>query len=141
MATNAAELLGFTLYEAPASRWQVAQLLFPPCVAPPAPAGNPTVTNFSPSPGTVISPTQPLSFYVTDTDGLALQVLLVVFTYPNGVRELAYDGVSLSGLYANSVVQQLAVNMWNFSFVRVGGWQGTPTLNVFAIDSAGKGNS
>ena len=103
-------------------------------------SGAPSVTGITPAVGTQLSANQSVSFTVTDTAGLSFQSLIVVFSFPNGAQEVAFNGTSVAGFYAGSVATQLSSSSWSFSFARTGGWLGAPSLNVYAVDTVGQEN-
>ena len=96
----------------------------------------PVVGGFLPAVGTQITPSTALTFSVTDPNGLAFSALIVQVAYPSGQIEVAYNGL-LTPLYANGSGVTAIANGFAFSLLRSGGWPATPTITVYAVDSAG----
>jgi hypothetical protein len=96
----------------------------------------PVVGAVSPAPGTAISPTQPVTFQVTDDSGVFRRIV-VNATYPTGVVECVHDGDGFRGFYSLNSTRVAITQGFAYSLLRAGGWPGSPTITVFAIDAAG----
>jgi hypothetical protein len=97
----------------------------------------PTISNYSPAEGSVITAKTPLGFDVTGSvNGLANVALGVRFT-GSIVVELAYDGSQFQTLYAGASTVTSISGGLRFSLLRAGGWPSTPTVLVIAVDAAG----
>lgn len=92
----------------------------------------PVVNNESPTAGTVVGATTPLSFDVTDASGVLLSVLVAV-QYENRT-ELAYDGSQWLSPYALGSSRAAIHNGFRFTTIRDNGWPSSPMVRVFAFD-------
>lgn len=97
----------------------------------------PEVGNVSPTPGTPIEATTPISFDVTDDSGAFRRVLVAVIMGGSGVPELAYDGDAFLGPYVASSSRVVIPDGFRFTLQRSGGWPSSPTVRVFPIDLGG----
>jgi len=99
----------------------------------------PVVGNFSPALGSSIAANQPISFDVTDNEGLFTRVIIHA-RFADGSEEVVYNGDSFRGLYSGgaSWFAIIALGL-RFTIFRTGGWTaGSPiAVNVFAYDVAG----
>jgi len=96
----------------------------------------PVVSNFSPLPGEVLDPLDPIQFDVTDNRSLFTRIL-VTMTMPDGVEELVHDGNEFNAYYAAHSIRIVIAGGFRYTVRRTMGWPGAPTVRVFAIDSAG----
>lgn len=100
-----------------------------------APISTPSVTNFSPPPGTAVAPMTPLAFDALDTKGF--RSVRIYATNPSGGSDLVFSGgVFVSPYSAQSSVAEVAGGL-HFSILRDGGWQNQPQLTVTAINQDG----
>lgn len=96
----------------------------------------PEVEITSPPPYSAILPTTPLRVRVTDGTGLRRVMLLAEFA-GSRVYEVVHDGTQFAPLYRSASVRQSIANGYQYELRRSGGWPGSPTLRVAAIDVAG----
>ena len=97
----------------------------------------PVIANMTPTPGTLLQPTDPISFDVTDNTGLFRRVMVAVFFPSTGITELVHDGDGFLGFFATSSSRALIAGGFRFTLLRVGGWLSSPTVRVFPIDRSG----
>lgn len=96
----------------------------------------PTVSNVSPTPGTALTPSTPISFRVTDVEGLKRVVAMVRF---EGRTEVVHDGEAFSANYTGPEnTRTPRTGGFDFTILRNGGWLEAPTLKVIATDTAGQ---
>ena len=96
----------------------------------------PQISNMSPSGGTTITASTPISFDITDTNSSIANIMISI-GFPNGTLETAFDGSSFRGPYNGYSTRTSITNGFHFLLVRGGGWLGTPSLEIFAIDVHG----
>ncbi len=99
----------------------------------------PVVGPFVPALGSVLPPTQPISFPVTDDSG-AFRRIIVHARFADGLEEVVHNGDSFRGLYGGgNSARVITAGGFSYTILRGGGWpQGGPvTINVFAIDVEG----
>jgi len=97
----------------------------------------PVVGSFSPALGGTISPTQPITFEVTDDSG-AFRRIIVHAVFADGIEEVVHNGLAFRGLYQTSSQRVLVTNGFRYTVLRTGGWPSSPaTFNVFALDESG----
>lgn len=104
------------------------------------PGDPPEVGNVSPAPGTPITTTTPLVFEVTDDSGTFRRIILAVAFSAGelaGVTEIAHDGDAFVGHYSTGCTRDPIAGGFRFTLLRAGGWPASPTLRVFAVDTAG----
>jgi len=80
----------------------------------------PTVTNFSPSPGSSIAPGDSISFDVEDET--ALVAYFVYVAYASGDTEVVCDGSAFTPRFAAGSSRVDSMNLQQFSIARTGGW-------------------
>ena len=105
--------------------------------APPTPPPDPppVLEYVAPLPGMTIGRKQPVRFRVTDN--LAMRRLIVIASIPTvSADEVVFDG-QLRRLYAGSSSAVPIEGGYELTVLRAGGWPGSPTFRVFAIDSKG----
>lgn len=109
-----------------------------PCPPPPDPPDDiaPVVDNFDPAPGTQIEVDTPLRFSVTDNLGSFTRTI-VTAKFPDGSEEIIHDWDSFNDYYAAHSARIAITNGFRYTVRRTMGWPGSPTIRVFAIDSAG----
>lgn len=94
----------------------------------------PHVSDFSPSPGTELQTDAPIAFNVVDDTGL--RPVVVVVRYEDiGAADLAHDGADFVDTYEGT--RTPIAGGFRYSLVRRGGWPAAPTIQVFAVDTAG----
>lgn len=103
-------------------------------------SGTPPTVTMSPTPGSTITTFQPIS--VTVVDQLAIKRCLLSVTFPGmAAPELVYDGAQFAPVYAaGSTFLSTPLgtgSSFTFSLKRTGGWIGSPTIHVYASDTAG----
>ena len=106
-------------------------------VAEPADSTPPVIGNLSPTPGTLLQLTDPVSFDVTDNSGQFRRVMVAVFFPSTGITELVHDGDGFLGFFAASSSRVLIAGGFRFTVLRAGGWLSSPTVRVFPIDRSG----
>lgn len=106
----------------------------------PADSTPPVVSNVSPTPGTTISPSTPITMDVTDNRGLALVMLIASFP-GTPAPEVVYDGNAFSSAYLGSSSVSSISGGYHFSLLRNGGWPATPTVIPYVLDTSGNENS
>lgn len=95
----------------------------------------PTVTFTSPTPGTPITATTPITVEAVDVN---LVNVSIDATYPDGAAEAIFDGSTFTPLYAGVSTRSVITNGFEFTIRRKrGGWPATPVFNVEAVDSFG----
>lgn len=115
---------GYTLLRVDSHSWGIT----------PEPAPTPpVVSNVSPAPGAIAS-TEPVTFDVTDANGLR-RVLIAAAFAGLPTEELVYDG-TFRQLYAQSTTTPIADGL-RFSLVRHPGWPSAPTITVYPFDTRG----
>jgi hypothetical protein len=100
----------------------------------------PSVSIVSPTSGSGVARNTPLVFEISSSLSLE-RVVVLVSQGDTNVAELAYDGVrSFTLPYAagSSVTHMLGNYPYVFTLVRNGGWVASPTVEVVAVDVAGK---
>lgn len=108
----------------------------PPCEPCPEPDDTPPeVTIISPSVGSTITPTTPLVLRVTDETELG-RVLLYAKYRGKDAAEVIHDGGDYLPPYAHSSRSEVPGG-WQYTLRRTGGWPGSPSLYVRAVDRAG----
>lgn len=113
----------------------------PPPTPDPPDITAPVVTLISPSTSTVISSDTALVINVTDDSGDFCRVFLYAYYPSTGLQEVVHDGSAFAPFYlANSSITNIA-NGFQYSLVRTGGWQSSPTLVAIPIDAAGNESS
>lgn len=97
----------------------------------------PAVANLSPTPGTALQKTQPVSLEVTDVGGL--RRVMVVASFPGlDLEEVVHNGTSWGPRYSLAPNARTAItNGYRFTVLRRGGWPAPPTLTAYAVDTAG----
>lgn len=97
----------------------------------------PAVANLSPTPGTTLQKTQPVSLEVTDVGGL--RRVMVVASFPGlDLEEVVHNGTSWGPRYSLAPNARTAItNGYRFTVLRRGGWPAPPTLTAYAVDTAG----
>ena len=99
----------------------------------------PVVINITPTPGTPISASDPVSAEVYDESGL--RVVLFLVTYAGlYAHEVIYDGTSFSQMFAGSTVTPTVTGAV-YTFIRIGGWPALPTVTPIVIDTSGNENA
>lgn len=96
----------------------------------------PEVEILSPAPYSAILPTTPIRVRVTDATGLRRVMLLAEFA-GSRIYEVVHDGTQFASLYRHGSVRQSISDGFQYELRRSGGWPGSPTLRVVAIDTAG----
>jgi hypothetical protein len=97
----------------------------------------PTIGGWSPSPGSQISATQPLTVDVVDDTG-AFRRILVVVAFPSaGVEEGAHNGDGFTAVYQVGSSRSLIVGGYRYVLSRLGGWPSAPTVTIYAFDLGG----
>ncbi len=101
---------------------------------PPPDTTDPTISNVSPTPGTAIARTAPLTFDVTDA---GLGRVLVCAVFAGGGYEVVHDGDSFAAGYATLSTRVAITDGYRFRVRRGAGWTEAPTIRIFAFDVAG----
>jgi hypothetical protein len=97
----------------------------------------PVVSNVTPTPGTAITTSTPISLDVTDDANSFLRILLAV-SFPDGTKEVAFDGAGFTARYSNPANTQTSItNGYRFTVLRNGGWPDLPEITPFVIDTTG----
>jgi hypothetical protein len=97
----------------------------------------PIITNFSPAVGESIGASDPVSFDVTDDEGLFERIALAV-SFADGTVELAHDGDAFRGNYVGLPNNRVSItDGFRYTLRRVGNWPSAPTVEYFVIDDAG----
>lgn len=98
----------------------------------------PTITNFVPPAGTSITPTTAIQFDVLDDEADFARIFVeVAFPDSTGITEVVHDGEGFQGLYSAASSRGIITGGFRYTVRRSGGWPGTPSFRVFAIDHAG----
>lgn len=95
----------------------------------------PVVGDFDPEDGTEIGPGDSISFSVTDDSGAFARIMVIVSM--NGIAEVVHDGAAFRGLFQGASSRSAITGGFRYTVGRQGGWEATPTFEVFAIDSSG----
>ena len=100
------------------------------------------VTNFTPAPGTPLSPQQVVQFDVTDTTSPFREVFIVASFDGGTQRELVYDADGFNPAHYAGVsnTKTTITNGFRFTLLRDGGWFGALSIKVYAIDEGGGEN-
>jgi len=99
----------------------------------------PVISNISPAPGGIGKFT-PITFDVTDEQNAFTRILLVA-SFPSGIREVVYDGAGFGPQYTNGYNTTTSItNGYTFQILRNGGWAENPTITPFVIDQTGAEN-
>lgn len=96
----------------------------------------PVIANLSPTPGTVVGPSDPIAFRVTDAAAALGRVFVSAAFAALQVEEVIHDGDDFRGPYTASTRIAVAGG-WDFAVRRRGGWPASPSLRVHALDAAG----
>lgn len=96
----------------------------------------PTVSMYSPTPGSGILRTQAIEFDVLDNSGVFRRILVAVEFAGELRHELVHDGDAFVAPFLNGVRTPIAGG-FNYSIRRTGGWSSNPTVKVWAIDTSG----
>lgn len=99
----------------------------------------PVVANVTPAPASVISPTTPIVFDVTDLTPGFEHVSVTVERAGDGRRDDVHDGTTFAGLYTSGGSTRTAItNGFQFSIRPGGGWSGSSiTVRIIALDGDG----
>lgn len=97
----------------------------------------PELTDISPTPGTGMAATTPVTFNVTDAGGGLRRVLLVASFSFSEAPELVHDGATFTPPYASHSTRTPVAGGYAYSLLRKGGWPSAFTLTPFAVDTAG----
>jgi hypothetical protein len=97
----------------------------------------PVVSNFSPASGSTITKATKVSFDVTDDTGVFRRVMVVASFAGISVAELVHDGQTFRGPYTNGSTRTPIDLGYHYVLGRIGGWPGSPTIEVYAIDTLG----
>lgn len=97
----------------------------------------PQVGNFDPAVGTEILSSQSISFDVTDDSGAFARIFVAALFAATGQQELIHDGDAFVGFYSPNSSRVPIANGYRYTVTRAGGWESTPTIRVFPIDSSG----
>jgi hypothetical protein len=97
----------------------------------------PVIQNFSPSPGSPVVTTDPITFEVVDNNNSIRRVIIAISYGPNRSVDVAFDGNAFRPPYSTSSVRTTLVNGSRFTLRRDGGWPATPVIEVYAIDTSG----
>lgn len=99
----------------------------------------PSVSDFSPAPGTPISVGSKVAFSVTDNLG-AFSTVAVLALFPNlGIYEVVHDGTAFGPAYSANGIRQAIANGWRYTLLRDGGWP-RDTLKIRLIVRDADGN-
>jgi hypothetical protein len=102
----------------------------------------PVVTNISPSVGAGINAQTPLTLQVTSPVLAAFRSIIVEASFPVlGVYEVVHDGLQFGPNYNQLSSKVPIAGGFNFTILRNGGWPGSPTIVVNAVDVNGNENS
>lgn len=102
----------------------------------------PVVDNYDPVAGTPITPTQQISFDVTDESGLAATFVTAYFP-TTGMWEVVFSTTGFAPRYAGRSSRSAIANGFRYTIGRVGGWPRNsnvvegPTIYTHAIDGGG----
>jgi hypothetical protein len=97
----------------------------------------PVVSNFSPAAGSTITKATKVSFDVTDNAGVFRRII-VIFSFAGvSVVEIVHDGQTFRGPYTNGSTRTPISTGYHYTLGRIGGWPGSPTIEVYAIDVSG----
>lgn len=108
---------------------------------PPPVSAPPEVTNITPTPGTQLQKNDPVSFDITDDEGLR-RVFVAVRFQKLGVTEMVHDGSGFTDLYAGSPNQRISIpNGYRYNILRRNGWPDAPTVTAYAEDTEGQENA
>jgi len=99
----------------------------------------PVISNIVPAPGTGIYASDTLQFDVTDDSGLFTAIVIMV-EYPDGNYEVVYDGNTFAYNFQNCT-KSVITNGFRYYLRRRGGWPGSPTARIRAIDQGGSENT
>lgn len=105
-------------------------------VPPPPDVVAPVVDNYDPPIGTAIARTTPIAFDVKDASGLFC-IIMVTAKFPDGSHEVIHTGAAFATFYDLNSDRSPIANGFRYTVTRRGGWSGAPTIETFAIDSAG----
>jgi hypothetical protein len=99
----------------------------------------PSVFEFSPAPGTPITPSTPISFKVADET--ALRSVMVWALFPDGRTEVIYDGDAFTAEYEfySTCTASTFGSLVGFAFTirRYHGWPAMPEIRTRATDRGG----
>ena len=104
--------------------------------------GTAEVSNFQPGAGTPISPSDPIQFDVTSSEGTLVAIVVTVRYPQTGAHEVAYDSSGFTvnyapqGNFAGSTRQAISRG-FRFTLRRRGGWYATPEIRAEGGDSNG----
>lgn len=101
--------------------------------------GTPAVGSISPTPDSVIGPSTPITFTLTDTVSIVAALVLAKFPQ-SGLYEVVHDGSAFSSNYAAGSTRSPISGGWSYSVVRTGGWPSSPTIVPVAVDAGGGEN-
>lgn len=97
----------------------------------------PAIQNRNPSPSVAVGPTDPIAFDVVQGSNPFLEIWIAVSMAGTSLYEVVWDGHAFAPLYAAQSRQVSITGGYRFTCRRTGGWQGSPTVLVKAIDTAG----
>jgi hypothetical protein len=97
----------------------------------------PVVSNFSPASGSTITKATKVSFDVTDDAGVFRRIIIVFSFAGVSIVEIVHDGQTFRGPYTNGSVRTPIDSGYHYVLGRIGGWPGSPTIEVYAIDTSG----
>jgi hypothetical protein len=101
----------------------------------------PEVSNVSPSVGSQITPTTPISIDITDEPAGEFRRAVLHAAY-SGLDwwEVIHNGDAFAPNYATGSSRTAITNGYRYSLLRRGGWPGSPTFTPIAIDTSGAEN-
>lgn len=97
----------------------------------------PVVAVVSPTVGTTIGFATPLVVNVTDNLSSFRRIVVVVQFPGLRITELAYDGEAFTTAYEGTSAVVAIANGFQFTLRRNAAWPDSPTVRVYAIDTAG----
>jgi len=116
----------------------VVELTF---VTPDDVSAHPVIGNITPSAGTPISRDQAITFDVTDPVSAFRRIIVEVTNADTGIAEVVHNGDTFLGFYSGLSGRSLIANGWRYSVRRSGGWTGSPSFRVYAVDITGLENA
>lgn len=109
----------------------------PPPTPPTPDTTPPLVSVVSPSAGSQITENTPLVINVTDNSGSLLKVFLYAYFPNTGLKEVIHDGSSFAPFYSALSARSNISGGFQYSILRSGGWEASPTITAIPLDAAG----
>ena len=88
--------------------------------------------------GPGVEPNEPIVVDVTDADSSIRRTFLVLRVPATGLEEVVFQGDRFAANYSASSSRTPITDGHRYSLRRAGGWPGSPTIDVYAIDTTGE---